>query len=260
MVLLATVQGAFVTQRFGLSALAVEPSMWFVDDKAYWLQFSGAAFSFNFHPGIDRSAAMGTPIRAMEAGRVAFAGWLDNISGNQVVVEIRENTRYSVNHMSVVKVRVGQHVDKGDTIGLVGTTGATTGPHTHEGLTIREQDSQGVFRTFLYDPELFQAGGKFANDPRVQPEQRSVAVNGPGINIRKADGDLFDRASIYAVSLAENRNRKSGIYRIGTGNRIGPINKAFPFLHWRQDAEGTFAIVTGFNRRLAIRKSLVHFV
>ena len=39
------------------------------------------------------------------------------------------------------------------------------------------------------------AGGRLANDPRIQPEQREVQLNGAGINLRKADEDLFDRDS-----------------------------------------------------------------
>jgi murein DD-endopeptidase MepM/ murein hydrolase activator NlpD len=253
MVLLHTVQGARVTQSFGPSALGIEPTMYSTGDKAYWLPYFGASLFDNFHPGIDRAASTGTPVRAMEDGTVAFAGWLDNISGNQIVVEIRPNTRYSVNHLSVVKVRVGQRVEKAQTIGLVGSTGASTGPHTHEGVSIREEDPAGVFRTFLYNPALFQSGGALAGDSRIQPVQREVQLNGPGINIRRNDGDLFDRDSIYAVSKSD------GIYRVGTGRRLGPLGKRFPFLRWRVTDEGTFAVVTGFGRQLAIRRTLVHF-
>jgi murein DD-endopeptidase MepM/ murein hydrolase activator NlpD len=253
MVLLATVPGALVTQDFGPSHLGVEPAMYSTGDKAYWLPYFGASYFDDFHPGIDRSASTGTPVRAMEAGVVAFAGWLDNISGNQVVVEIRPNTRYSVNHLSVVKVKVGQEVDKAQTIGLVGSTGASTGPHTHEGLSIREVDSKGVYRTFLYNPALFLSGGRYEDDPRIKPLLQYVQVNGPGINIRKAEGNLFDRDSIFA------RSKDDGIYRVGTGSRIGSLRYKFRFIRWRDTREGTFAIVTGWNRRLAIRKSLVHF-
>lgn len=190
MVLLATVQGA-MTQDFGPSHLGVEPSMWSTGDKAYWLPYLGASYFDDFHPGIDRSAPTGTPIRAMEAGTVMFAQWKDNISGFQVEVAINETTRFSVNHLSKVLCHVGQKLEKGQTLGLVGSTGASTGPHTHEGVSIREQDAQGVYRTFLYNPDLFMAGGKFANDPRIQPEERFVVLNGHGVNIRLAHHPLM---------------------------------------------------------------------
>lgn len=260
MVLLATVPGAFVTQRFGRSALGVEPSMWYVGEKAYWLPFLGASFSDNFHPGIDRSAAFGTPVLAMESGVVVFAAFKDGISGKQVEIEIRENTRYSVNHLSIITVRVGQHVDKGDMIGRVGTTGATTGPHTHEGLSIREKDSNGVFRTFLYNPELFMPGGKYADDVRVKPEARYIVLNGPGINLRDVPLEFNDKSDVFAKSMEAHDGMRAGIFRLGTGNRIGPLNKRFRFIRWAETENGTFAVVAGFRRRLGIRKSLIHFV
>lgn len=252
MVLLSTVQGAQVTQRFGPSALRVEPSMYSTGDKAYWLPYFGASYFEDFHPGIDRSAPTGTQVLAMEAGTVTFAGWKDSVSGNQVEVEIRPGTRFSVNHLSVVRCRAGQIVGKADVIGSVGSSGATTGPHTHEGVSIREKDSNGVYRTFLYNPALFQVGGRYADDPRVKPETRYMRVNGPGINIRKNDADLFDFASVYAVTRAD------GIYR--GGKRIAPLGKRFSFIRWRDDEGGRWAVVGGFGRALAIHKTLCHFL
>jgi murein DD-endopeptidase MepM/ murein hydrolase activator NlpD len=251
--LIASVPGATITQGFGPSGLSIEPSMWAAGDVAGWSYFQGASWYDDFHPGIDRSAPTGTAMRAMQDGTVAFAGWRDYISGYQVEVQIRPESHYSVNHLSRVGVRVGQKVRQGDVIGAVGATGATTGPHTHEGVSVDTVIS-GRVHFLLYDPDLFMAGGRLANDPRIQPEAREVQLNGAGINIRLADEDLFDRESVYAFSRAH------GIFRRGTGNRIAPLGKHFPFLRWRQTPSGDFAIVTGFGKRLAIRRNLVHFV
>lgn len=257
--LLHTVQGATVTQNFGRSALQVEPEMWYVAEKAYWLPFAGASHSDDFHPGIDRAAPLGTPVLAMEAGTVVFSGWKDNISGIQVEVEIRPNTRYSVNHLNGAIVKVGQKVDKADTIGYVGRTGAATGFHTHEGLSIREPDSAGVYRTFLYNPSLFQKGGKYANDPRVQPEQRYVRVDGPGVVVWIAGTGMDDRSDIYCTARKETADKKAGLYR--WGKRISSIGYKFTFVRWREVEEhGKMAMVTGFGRRLGIRKEDCHFV
>lgn len=257
MVLLATVPGA-LTQKFGPSHLAVEPAMYSTGDKAYWLPYFGAQFFDDFHPGIDRSAAVGQPVRAMEAGTVTFAGWKDSISGYMVEVEIRENTRYSSNHHSKVLCRVGDKVIRGQTLALAGATGVAFGSHTHEGVSIREKDRDGVYRTFLYNPALFMAGGKFANDPRIQPlpaPRRKLAVNGPGINIRWAPPDLDSRSNIFAVSRAD------GIYRVGTGRRLSGLGYAFTFLNWKEDEGLTFAVVSGYGgKRLAIAKHLTHWV
>lgn len=165
MALIPSVPKGFTTQRFGPSSLIVEPSMWYRDNRAYWLQFSRSYFHPNFHPGIDRAAPTGTAVVAMQSGTVLFAGWKDNISGNQVEVEIRPGTTFSVNHLSKVKVLKGQKVTRGQTIGLVGSTGASTGPHVHEGLTIKDP----LGRSFLYNAELYMRGGPRANSPKIRP-------------------------------------------------------------------------------------------
>jgi murein DD-endopeptidase MepM/ murein hydrolase activator NlpD len=83
------------------------------------------------HRAIDYAAAAGTPIRAVGEGTVTFAGWSSAGYGN--LVSIRHNGTYSTNygHQSKIYVKKGQKVSQGDTIGLVGSTGFSTGPHLH---------------------------------------------------------------------------------------------------------------------------------
>lgn len=83
-----------------------------------------------FHSGIDISASPGTPIRATAEGVVSHSGWTTN-SGNVVVLEhgCGFSTIYAHNKKNAVKV--GQKVKRGDTIGYVGSTGKSTGPHVH---------------------------------------------------------------------------------------------------------------------------------
>jgi len=258
--LLETVDGN-VTQRFGLSLIWAEPSMFFDTEKAYWAdslhgKFPGSQFSSNFHPGIDRGAPEGTPVRAMESGVVSFSGWKDNISGAQIEVAINPTCWFSINHLSRRLVAEGDVVSQGQVIGEVGMTGFTTGPHTHEGLSIFEQDSDGIGRTFLYDPDLFLHGGKYANDPRIRPEVQHVQVDGGGVNIRKTPVDFNDFGNVFAISRTGNDQHRAGIFRRATGNRIGPLDYKFRVLFEKETEGGTFLIVRGFRRRLAIRKSL----
>jgi len=83
------------------------------------------------HRAIDYAAALGTPIRAVGDGTVAFAGWSSAGYGN--LTSIRHNGTYSTNyaHQSKFAVKVGQKVKQGDIIGYVGSTGYSTGPHLH---------------------------------------------------------------------------------------------------------------------------------
>ena len=82
------------------------------------------------HAGLDFRGATGTPIRAAAKGRVSFVG---RKGGYGNVVEIRHGngvlTRYA--HMSKFDARVGDKVDAGETIGRIGSTGRSTGPHLH---------------------------------------------------------------------------------------------------------------------------------
>ncbi len=82
------------------------------------------------HRAIDYAAPLGTPIRAVGDGTVTLAGW-NGAYGN--MVKIRHNSTYSTNygHMSRIAVRYGQKVSQGQTIGYVGSTGFSTGPHLH---------------------------------------------------------------------------------------------------------------------------------
>lgn len=87
------------------------------------------------HSGLDMSAPMRTPVQATAPGRVTVAGW-NGEYGN--FVEIQHDfgltTRYG--HMTRIDVRVGQRVERSQTVGLVGSTGRSTGPHLHYEITV----------------------------------------------------------------------------------------------------------------------------
>jgi len=86
--------------------------------------------SWKQHKGVDYGAPAGTPIRAVGDGTVDFAGW-QNGYGN--VVEIRHSAQRSTlyAHMSRIDVKRGAHVEQGQRVGAVGSTGWATGPHLH---------------------------------------------------------------------------------------------------------------------------------
>ncbi len=83
------------------------------------------------HRAIDYAASSGTPIRATADGTVTFAGWSRAGYGN--LTTIRHNGTFSTNyaHQSKFAVKTGQKVKQGQTIGYVGSTGFSTGPHLH---------------------------------------------------------------------------------------------------------------------------------
>ena len=83
-----------------------------------------------FHKGIDFSAPTGTAIQATGDGEIVQAG-KDGGYGNCVVIKHGYGYETLYGHMSRVDVQVGQKVKKGQRIGLIGSTGSSTGPHCH---------------------------------------------------------------------------------------------------------------------------------
>lgn len=83
-----------------------------------------------FHSGIDIAAEPGVPVRATADGIVSFAGWSGG-SGNLVVVEHGFGFSTFYAHNRSVAVQVGQKVKRNETIGRIGSTGNSTGPHVH---------------------------------------------------------------------------------------------------------------------------------
>jgi murein DD-endopeptidase MepM/ murein hydrolase activator NlpD len=84
----------------------------------------------NFHTGIDLAAPYGKPITASDRGEVIFSGWWGGY-GKAVVIDHGRGYTTVYGHMSRVYAQTGQSVEKGQTIGLIGSTGYSTGPHVH---------------------------------------------------------------------------------------------------------------------------------
>lgn len=82
------------------------------------------------HTGVDLSANEGLPVLAAGYGTVVFAGWNTYGYGNTIV--IAHGTTFTLYaHLSSISVRCGQDVNGGQTIGAVGNTGNSSGPHLH---------------------------------------------------------------------------------------------------------------------------------
>ncbi|TVY10871.1 M23 family metallopeptidase [Paenibacillus cremeus] len=82
------------------------------------------------HLALDLAAKEGTPIKATNDGVVALADSL-YLTGNSIYIDHGMGLFSQYAHLSELRVKTGDRVKKGDIIGLVGTTGFSTGPHLH---------------------------------------------------------------------------------------------------------------------------------
>jgi murein DD-endopeptidase MepM/ murein hydrolase activator NlpD len=121
------------------------------------------------HKGVDYSAPMGTPIQAVADGDVEFAGWQN---GYGRVVVLKHGNSYSTlyGHMSgfASKIRTGERVNQGQTIGFVGKTGLATGPHLHYEFRVNGENR---------DPLAIKSLNLFAPDAKFQRNFRSKTAS-----------------------------------------------------------------------------------
>ncbi|HVB63405.1 MAG TPA: M23 family metallopeptidase [Nitrolancea sp.] len=110
------VQGT-ITQNFGPTSFSLEPA------------YEGYA---HFHQGLDIANSMYTPIHAAGDGTVIFSGWSNSGYGFCVQINHGNGLVTLYGHMAQQpSVTVGEKVTAGELIGKMGSTGASTGPHTH---------------------------------------------------------------------------------------------------------------------------------
>ena len=84
-----------------------------------------------FHTGTDMACPTGTPVLASMSGRIMKVGVMHRIYGNYVIIDHGNGYQTLYAHMSKTLVTKGQWVSQGTRIGLVGSTGYSTGPHLH---------------------------------------------------------------------------------------------------------------------------------
>jgi murein DD-endopeptidase MepM/ murein hydrolase activator NlpD len=120
--------------------IAADEVNWPVADYRY----GGTFFEDAVHTGVDIPAPLDTPVLAAGPGKVVWAGYGVYSGGENpddpygLAVVIRHDFGYEgeplytvYGHMSQIDVAVGQHVENGEPLGLIGVTGFTTGPHLH---------------------------------------------------------------------------------------------------------------------------------
>ena len=94
--------------------------------------------TWRHHEGVDFAAAYGTPVRATADGIVTRIGHDDTGYGNLIELRHVNGIRTRYGHLSgfASGLHAGERVDQGETIGYVGSTGLSTGPHLHYGFLV----------------------------------------------------------------------------------------------------------------------------
>jgi murein DD-endopeptidase MepM/ murein hydrolase activator NlpD len=108
------------------------------------------------HTAIDLAAPTGTEVHATNAGRIVLAETL-YLTGNSIYMDHGMNLFSQYAHLSKLLVKTGDIVKKGDVIGLVGTTGFSTGPHLHFTFWV---GNTPVNPNLFFDTTPFQWGNK----------------------------------------------------------------------------------------------------
>ena len=122
-----------------------------------------------YHGGVDFAARKGVPVRAVANGKVKLASWNGGY-GKQVQLQHTEYGPYltSYAHLSEIKVKKGRTVKQGDIIGLVGSTGNSTGPHVHFELKVKGKRVNPLEYTLPNAHEI--------TPEQLKPFQKQIAV------------------------------------------------------------------------------------
>jgi murein DD-endopeptidase MepM/ murein hydrolase activator NlpD len=92
----------------------------------------------DFHEGVDICNDYGTPVHATAQGKVIHAGSLGSF-GQTIEIEHENGITTLYGHLSKIYVKVGQEVQRGEKIALMGNSGMSTGPHVHYEVLIHDQ-------------------------------------------------------------------------------------------------------------------------
>ena len=151
-----------VTMVTGMGASAHTPSIWPVTG-IMWGGFGVrrnpfGGMSSEFHKGQDISAPFGTPVSATADGVVVVAGWQRGY-GRVVYVDHGNGISTRYGHLSRLDVAVGQMIKRGALLGLVGSSGRSTGPHLHYEVRINGEPTNPLY----YLPNIATASNPLKN-------------------------------------------------------------------------------------------------
>lgn len=176
---------------------------------------------YRMHNGQDFGAGHGAPIVSPAHGKIISNGWDAGGYGNYVVIEHPQpdgsvvHTLYA--HLSENPGNVGQFVAPGESIGSVGSTGGSTGPHLHYEIFTGAITGQ-TFTGSRVDPASHLSGNPGASNSSVVGPGGSIALSDRG---RQAIKDLFGSPEMKRAMAAASSKSTATSYRSSTMARSG---------------------------------------
>lgn len=160
-------EGGLVTDEMLVGQTPGGPLAWPVQGTIT-SRFLGGFRSTGGHSGVDIAAKAGTPV-LMPAGAVVTSVGYHRSYGNNVLVTLPDGTQMRFAHLQAATVRQGQQVGPGQSIGFVGSTGNSTGPHLHFEVIVGGRHVDPL--TWLGQPGTTATGG-----PTGQPGRYNAAT------------------------------------------------------------------------------------
>lgn len=247
-VVMPSFSGAFGDIAKGAFNMVKDKALDYLTSKMDFFDFGGGGGGFSFpgftrtsgygmrwgvlHKGVDYAAPTGTPIPSQSSGKVIYSGFGKSGSGyggygNAVHIASGNGLSFLYGHNSKNLVKTGDMVRKGQTIGLVGSTGYSTGPHVHfevrrNGLAINP-DSQG-----------FAGGGKVSGSLGKWIAAAMARAGVSGSNWASGLSWIINKESSgnpNAVGAMTSSGTAKGLMQLKDfnirGNPFDPVNNIF---------------------------------
>lgn len=142
-------------------------------NSKYGLRRDPITGSARMHTGIDLKAGYGRSVGASLGGKVLFAGYRGGY-GKLVILDHGKGIATFYAHLSEISVTIGQRLASGQTVGLVGSTGRSTGPHLHYEVRAQGRPLDPSALITFQGKSIF-ANGKLVSGPAIEGGDEVVA-------------------------------------------------------------------------------------
>lgn len=212
---------------------------------------SNGRMSSSKHDGVDFSAAAGTPVRASIGGKVVRVG-VNGGYGNYVEVEHPDGSRFGYAHLQDYNIKVGDQLAPGQTLGRVGSTGNSTGPHLH----LRYIDANGRSA----DPALaFRSGATGGNGTAAAAAPQGPAGPTRAAAIAEVNARFGNNPRRRAAAMAAVNEYYTEFDRAQSEAQENALNAAYAYIRDNR-AMPPASMTQGLERNLGSLRSFYESV